>query len=218
MFKSEIRNSCAQPRRARAAAQSVRTCGAITRCRSRQHAVGARLAELVSAARSRRSASTTLAAPCMQPACKNWRSSARWPAAQQQQPGAATEMLNLHSAAAAAAAASRRSDKPAPQAPSAATCLQLPARQTCRLLRRRVGTAAAAASTAAEIDLQLTMRRGRPRRAARAVDVSCGKGSGDRRSGVKKAAEGEAPVAGAKTRAVDYACGRLRTVSAGCSL
>ena len=58
MFKSEIRNSRAQPRRARAAAHSVRTCGAITRGRSRQHAVGARLAERVSAARSRRSAST----------------------------------------------------------------------------------------------------------------------------------------------------------------
>ena len=85
VFKSEIRNSRAQPRRARAAAQSVRTCGAITRGRSRQHAVGARLAERASAARSRRSASTTLAAPCMQPACEYWRSSARWPAARQLQ-------------------------------------------------------------------------------------------------------------------------------------
>ena len=53
MFKSEIRNSRAQPRRARAAAQSGRACGAIARGQSPQRAVGVRLAERASAASCR---------------------------------------------------------------------------------------------------------------------------------------------------------------------
>ena len=69
MFKSEIRNSRAQPRRARAAAQSGRACGAIARGQSPQRAVGVRLAERASAACSSRSASndacSALHAACM---------------------------------------------------------------------------------------------------------------------------------------------------------
>jgi hypothetical protein len=69
VFKSEIRNSRAQPRRARAAAQSGRACGAIARGQSPQRAVGVRLAERASAACSSRSASndacSALHAACM---------------------------------------------------------------------------------------------------------------------------------------------------------
>ena len=115
MFKSEIRNSRAQPRRARAAAQSVRTCGAITRGRSRQHAVGARLAERASAARSRRSASTTLAAPCMQPRSLHANILALERALARRTPaaaaaGAAAEKLKLRSATSAAAKATEQKD------------------------------------------------------------------------------------------------------------